>query len=78
MQGRDRRKRPASDGKSLPHSSSATPRRKIAAPMVMMMVVTTDAPSGRFDGEPLQQQSDQDREQGCEGGPPEAVLNRQP
>jgi len=29
---------------SLPHSSSATPRRKMDAPMVMMMVATTEAP----------------------------------
>lgn len=29
----------------MPHSSRTTPRRKIAAPMVTMMVLTTDAPA---------------------------------
>ncbi len=46
-----------SEWNCLSKTTCASPRRKIEAPMVMMISVTAEA-ARRFDGEPVQQQAD--------------------
>ncbi len=51
----------------MPNSTSATPRRKIDAPIVMMIKVTTDASRTGSTRDPLEHQADPDRERDGDG-----------